>query len=93
MNNSSLRANNIEIAFSTNGTKDDLSRALENLKLDLKNKSREEIRLILLPYFAKIFGIHVINSKNTGKLSLDKSHKNYEAARKGLYRLTEKIIK
>jgi len=91
------RSQNIQDAFSTLNphlTVDEKAKALSILKQEMGNLDTEAIRKILLPEVAEMFGVPLTTStggNNYGAPSLDRQHRNYEAAKKALYRLTRKI--
>ena len=73
--------------------KADYERAVESIKRDIKSKSWDKVRAILLPLVAGVSGVSLIDGegKAIGTLVLDKDAKNYETARKRLQRLTSAI--
>ena len=73
--------------------KADYERAIESIKREIKSKSWDKVRAILLPVVAGVSGVSLIDGegKAIGTLVLDKDAKNYETARKRLQRLTSAI--
>ena len=69
------------------------AKAVEAIKKEIKTKSYDKVRAILLPLVAGVSGVSVIDGegKATGTLVLDSGAKNYETARKRLQRLTNSI--
>jgi hypothetical protein len=84
----------IENAFSTTSFGRNKTDAINKLRSKYGHQDIEDIREILMPYVAQIYGVPLSRSqapKNFGALSLDNTHLRYESARKMLYRLALKI--
>ena len=68
-------------------------KAVDAIKREIRVKSYDKVRAILLPLVAGVSGVSVLEGegKATGKQVLDSDAKNYETARKRLQRLTNAI--
>jgi hypothetical protein len=76
-------------------SKIDFTTAIDAIKKEIKVKSYDKVRAILLPLVAGVSGVRVLKGegKAIGKQVLDSESEKYETARKRLQRLTNAIAK